>query len=147
MGLSALQKELLDARYEVWGFDRVREELAHGDRDLIARVMRDPHPDVIHILLSNPALTESDVVRVSARRPVPVEVLREVFRSPRWIAQHKVKVTLALNPHTPIDIGLQMLPHLPVQDLRRIRRAPELDIELRRAADRLIGKGKDTTLH
>ena len=40
MGLSAQQKELLEARYEAWGFDRVREELAHGDRDLIA------HPDV-----------------------------------------------------------------------------------------------------
>ena len=40
MGLSAQQKELLEARYEAWGFDRVREELAHRDRDLIA------HPDV-----------------------------------------------------------------------------------------------------
>ena len=40
MGLPAQQKELLEARYEAWGFDRVREELAHDDRDLIA------HPDV-----------------------------------------------------------------------------------------------------
>ncbi len=40
MGLSAQQKEMLEARYEAWGFDRVRESLAHGDRELIA------HPDV-----------------------------------------------------------------------------------------------------
>ncbi len=40
MGLSAQQKELLEARYEAWGFDRVGEELKRDDRDLIA------HPDV-----------------------------------------------------------------------------------------------------
>ena len=49
-----------------------RKSLARRpDRDLIARVMRDPNPDVIRILLNNPGLTESDVVRVCARRPVP----------------------------------------------------------------------------
>jgi hypothetical protein len=36
MKLSAEQKELLEARYETWGFDRVREELEREDRDLIA---------------------------------------------------------------------------------------------------------------
>ena len=40
MTLSAEQKELLEARYETWGFDRVREELERDDRDMIA------HPDV-----------------------------------------------------------------------------------------------------
>ncbi len=40
MGLSAQQKETLEARYETWGFDRVRKELEREDRDLIA------HPDV-----------------------------------------------------------------------------------------------------
>jgi hypothetical protein len=40
MGLSAQQRELLEARYEAWGYDRVREELERADRTLIA------HPDV-----------------------------------------------------------------------------------------------------
>ncbi len=40
MGLSAEQKELLEARYEAWGYDWVREELEKDDRDLFA------HPDV-----------------------------------------------------------------------------------------------------
>ncbi len=40
MNLTAEQKELLEARYEAWGFDRVREELERDDRDMIA------HPDV-----------------------------------------------------------------------------------------------------
>ncbi len=40
MTLSAQQKELLEARYETWGLDRVRKELERDDRDLFA------HPDV-----------------------------------------------------------------------------------------------------
>ncbi len=40
MGLSAEQTESLEARYETWGLDRVRDELERDDRDLIA------HPDV-----------------------------------------------------------------------------------------------------
>ena len=40
MGLSAQQKELLEARYEAWGLARVREELERDERELIA------HPDV-----------------------------------------------------------------------------------------------------
>ncbi len=40
MALSAQQMELLGARYDAWGLDRVRKELDRDDRDLIA------HPDV-----------------------------------------------------------------------------------------------------
>ena len=40
MNLTVEQKELLEARYETWGYDRVREELERDDRDLIA------HPEV-----------------------------------------------------------------------------------------------------
>ena len=40
MGLSAEQKESLEARYEIWGFVRVRDELERDDRDMFA------HPDV-----------------------------------------------------------------------------------------------------
>ena len=39
--MSAQQMELLEARYEAWGLDRVREKLERDDRNLIA------HPDVM----------------------------------------------------------------------------------------------------
>ena len=40
MGLSEEQKAILAARYDTWGLDRVRLELARDDRRMIA------HPDV-----------------------------------------------------------------------------------------------------
>jgi hypothetical protein len=114
-----------------------RKALARrADRNLIARAMRDPHPDVIRILLHNAALTEDDVVRLCARRPVAAAVLREVFRAHRWIARYRVRHALLRNPHSPLDLALQMAPHLTEQDARAASRATDLHDELRLACRR-----------
>jgi hypothetical protein len=125
-----------------------RKSLARrNDRELIARCLRDPHPHVMRILLGNPVVTESDVMRLCARRPVSTEVLREVFRSARWIVRYPIKVTLALNPYTPLDIALQLAPHMQAQDLRRLVASEHLHAELREACRRLTGRTASTTLH
>lgn len=125
-----------------------RKSLARrSDRNLLARVLRDPHPHVIRILLGNPTLTENDVVRLCARRPISTEVLREVFKSARWIVRYPIKLALSLNPYTPLDIALQLAPHLQSQDLRRLLAAEELDVLLREAVRRMVGKTESTVLH
>jgi hypothetical protein len=111
-----------------------RKSLARGhDRELIARVLRDPHPAVMRILLGNPRLTENDVLRLCARRPVACDVLREVFTNARWIVRYPIKLALVLNPYTPLDIGLQLIPLLHEQDVRRVREAADLSPELHSA--------------
>ncbi len=111
-----------------------RKSLARRhDRELIARVLRDPHPDVMRILLGNSKLTENDVLRLCARRPVASEVLREVFRNARWIVRYPIKLALVLNPYTPLDIGLQLIPLLHDQDRRRVMDAADLPPELHEA--------------
>lgn len=125
-----------------------RKSLARSqDRTLIARVLRDPHPLVIRILLGNPAVTETDIVRLCATRPVLADVLREVFRSPRWIVRYPVKTALLLNPCTPLDVALQIAPHMTAQDLRRASTANDLSVDLQEACKRLTGKTATTILH
>ncbi|MFT3921970.1 MAG: hypothetical protein QM778_05500 [Myxococcales bacterium] len=103
------------------------------DRNLLARVLRDPHPDVIRILLDNPALVEDDVVRLCARRPVPAQVLVQVFQHPRWVLRYRVRLALALNPHTPEEVALQLLPHLGPADLREVAQSGQLSERVREA--------------
>jgi len=111
-----------------------RKSLARkNDREWIARVIRDPHPQVMRILLLNPRVTETDVVRLCARRPVASDVLREVFLCARWIVRYPVKVALALNPYTPLDIALQLAPLLREQDQKRVLDAADLAPELHAA--------------
>jgi len=116
-----------------------RKSLARkGDRDLIARALRDPDPSVIRILLGNPALTENDVIRLCAGRPLPAQVQREVFRSPRWVTRYRIKVTLVLNPYTPLDVAMQLALHLSRQDQRRVGEAEDLSGVLRDACRRRL---------
>jgi hypothetical protein len=111
-----------------------RKSLARrNDRELIARVLRDPHPHVMRILLGNPRLTEPDVLRLCAMRPVASECLREVWKSARWIVRYPIKVALVLNPYTPLDIALSLVPLLHGQDLRRVLAAADLSPELQAA--------------
>ena len=114
------------------------------DRDLLARVLRDPHPDVIRILLGNPTLTEDDVVRMVSQRPVAPEVLREVFRSTRWIVRYRVRRAIVRNPFAPLDVALQLAAHLNAQDAREVDQSTELAASVREAARRVAGLG---TLH
>jgi hypothetical protein len=111
-----------------------RKSLARThDRMLLARVLRDPHPDVIRILLDNPAIVEADVVRLCARRPSRPQVLSEVFTHPRWVLRHRVRLALALNPFTPDEITLQILPHLSAADLREIGSSSQISARVREA--------------
>lgn len=116
-----------------------RKSLARRrDRQLLARVLRDPHPDVIRILLTNPALTEPDVVRLCARRPIVPDVLREVFRSARWMVRDAVRLAIVKNPYAPVDVALSIVPHLKAQDARELASSPELPELLREACVRAL---------
>jgi hypothetical protein len=120
-----------------------RKSLARRrDRELLTRALRDPHPDVVRILLDNPALTEMDVVRLCAQRPIAPEALLHVFRHARWIVRYRVRATLAFNPYTPDSITVQLLPHLTPSDLKAVARSSELSERVREAcslpADRSV---------
>lgn len=122
-----------------------RKTLARrSDRNLLARVIRDPHPDVIAILLGNPALTEDDVVRLCARRPIAPEALRTVFMSTRWIVRYRVRLAMVRNPFCPVELAMQLVPHLSAQDAREVAASPELAEAVRDACKRAHG---DNPLH
>ncbi len=106
-------------------------------RDLLVKVIRDPHPDVVRILLGNPRLTEDDLVRLCARRPIAPEVLREVARSPRWVVRYRVRLAILRNPHTPLDLALPLVAGLNAQDARTIAASEDLPRALREACSRL----------
>ena len=136
------REEATEARVPDFGAGRPltlgeRKALARkNDRELIARVLRDPHPDVIRILLGNPALIERDVVRLCARRPISAEVIREVFRSPRWMVRYEVRRAIVLNPYSPLSIAMRLSRLLTRQDATRVAESSELHADLRAACRR-----------
>jgi hypothetical protein len=109
-----------------------RKSLARThDRSLIQRVVRDPHPDVVRILLDNPSLTEEDVVRICAARPNHPTVLQTVYRHRRWVVRYRPRNTIVRNPDTPLDTGLLLVPLLRKGELKEAATSSELAPPLR----------------
>jgi hypothetical protein len=101
-----------------------RKSLARKpDRDMLARLLLDPHPDVIHRLLANPRLTEDDVIRLATKRPCRPEVLAEIVRSEKWLHRSRVRIAIVLNPSTPIDLGAPIVSLLMRQELKLVAEA------------------------
>ena len=96
------------------------------DRKYLAAALRDPHPEVIQRLLSNPRLTESDAVFIAARRPVPPAVLTELGCHPKWRVAERVAFALISNPHTPLRISLSLLHNVGRPRLRELMAATSI---------------------
>jgi hypothetical protein len=91
-----------------------RKALARTSRrDQILLLLRDPHPDVVTILLGNPHVTESDVVRVAASRPAVPAALALIAAHPRWSVRQQIKRALVLNPATPLADAIRIATTLP----------------------------------
>jgi hypothetical protein len=111
-----------------------RKSLARGRRrEVLGALLVDPDASVIRALLENPLLTERDVIAVAARRPARADVLRVLFAS-RWVARYHVKRALVMNPHTPPELAVRLLPSLIEADRRLIAADANLPDVLRAAA-------------
>jgi hypothetical protein len=86
-------------------------------RDALLLLVRDPHPQVVAILLDNPHVTEAEVIKMAAARPAVPESLARIAAHPRWSVRHAVKRALVLNPSTPLADAIRIATTL---------RAPEL---------------------
>ena len=83
-----------------------RKSLARTHRrDKITLMVRDPHPDVVEILLSNPHVTESDIVKMAAARPAVPDSLAKIAAHSRWAVRHAIKRALVLKRNHQHGIG------------------------------------------
>jgi len=101
------------------------------DRQQLLLLLRDPHPAVVAILLDNPHVTESDVVRVASARPAVPAALTAIAAHPRWSVRHPVKRALVLNPSTPLADAIRIATTLRQQELRELAADPSLREPLR----------------
>lgn len=115
-----------------------RKSLARThDREKILLMIRDPHPSVVAILLDNPHVTESDIVKIAARRPGVPETLGLVAAHARWSVRHAVKRALVMNPATPLADAIRIVTTLRAAELAELAADPALPEPLRTHAAEL----------
>ena len=113
---------------------RRRSMARSSDRTLLLKLARDPDPIVIEHLLQNPRTRESDVLRMAALRPVAAGALAAIHASARWSGCTAVRLALARNPYTPVEIALKVQNGLPLGELREIAADTALHADVRAQA-------------
>jgi hypothetical protein len=104
-------------------------------RAMLAKLLADPHPMVVRIVLANPRLTEDDVVSMAARRPAVPEVLVEVAKT--WSRRARVRMALVLNPGAPPAVSVPVLGLLSRPELAEVARASDVLPVVRATASEL----------
>ncbi|MGE3547096.1 MAG: hypothetical protein AB7L28_24435 [Kofleriaceae bacterium] len=103
-------------------------------RDKLTLLLRDPHPEVVAILLDNPHITEPEIVRIASGRPAVPESLAKIAAHHRWSVRHAVKRALVQNPMTPLADAIRIATTLGVRELDQLAQDPALPEPLRRHA-------------
>ncbi len=116
-----------------------RKSLARTHRrDKLLLMISDPHPQVVTILLDNPHVTESDVVKMASARPAVPEALAKIAAHPRWSVRHQIKRSLVLNPSTPLADAIRIATTLRMTELAELAGDHSLPEQLRRHAAEMI---------
>lgn len=124
-------------------------ELTVGERRSLARapsrrafdkLLSDPHPLVIRQLLENPRLTEDDVVRIAARRPVRPEAVTAIARAERWLKRPRVRLAILLNPGSPPSVAMPLLAACTRGELLEIVQGADTSKVLRATARELLAR-------
>jgi hypothetical protein len=116
-----------------------RRSLARSNnRRVLEKLLRDPHPLVLRQLLGNPRLTEDDVVRLAARRPLHRIIAPTRADSPRWLRRPRVRLTLLLNPGTPEAISMPLLAVCTRTELIEVVHGVDAPLALRGSAQELL---------
>jgi hypothetical protein len=116
-----------------------RRSLARSNnRRVLEKLLRDPHPLVLRQLLGNPRLTEDDVVRLAARRPLHSATVETLAESPRWLRRPRIRLTLLLNPGTPEPVSMPLLAVCTRCELLEVVHGVDAPLTLRGAAQELL---------
>jgi hypothetical protein len=114
-----------------------RRNLARrSDRQRFDLLLRDPHPMVVSELLTNPKTTEDDVVRLAALRPARATSIEAIART-RWLTRRRVRMTVMLNPGSPLRVALPLVGLCMRSELLELARGADVPILLRITANEL----------
>jgi len=88
-----------------------------GDRESRNLLIRDPNRMVQFAIISNPRITEPEIISIAHSKSVDDEVLKKISENREWIRLYPIRLALAKNPKTPVPIATKLVHTLTAQDL------------------------------
>lgn len=105
-----------------------------GSREERAVLINSRNRLLLRAVLSAPKLSETEVEKFAASRSVSDEVIRIIAANNRWLRLYPVVLALTLNPKTPVQTSLRLLPRLSHRDATRVSRDRNVNPVVRRKA-------------
>ncbi|MDP9264483.1 MAG: hypothetical protein M3O85_09210 [Acidobacteriota bacterium] len=99
--------------------DRVQLAMK-GSKDERFILIRDGSKVVSSAVLQSPKLSDVEVETFAGMKNVQESVLRDIARSKKFVKNYSVIRALVSNPRCPLDIGLTLMNHLLVNDLKAL---------------------------
>jgi hypothetical protein len=103
-----------------------------GPGRVAGAVLAEGYPQAVKLALANSFLTESQVLKILAKRELPERVVVAIAQHPKWSVQYNVRVALVRHPHTPVPALLEFLPDLTLGDLQDVEVLEQLTAHSRK---------------
>jgi hypothetical protein len=110
-----------------------------------AEAIRDPIKIVAVAAIKSPGVTEIEAARFAGASSLPEEVIRYIASRREWTRLYSIKLSLAMNPKTPIPEASRLMPYLREKDLARVAKSKGVSSAVVAQARKLIaqrGSGK-----
>jgi hypothetical protein len=102
-----------------------------GERAIL---VRDPDRRVAVAAIKNPSIQESEVVRISAARSAPEDVLRVIGANKEWAGKYQIKLNLVMNPRCPLAFAARFVVQLRESELKMVARSKNVTGAVSQAA-------------
>jgi len=115
-----------------------------GPARALGAILTEGHAQAVAAALTNPFLTEAQILKSLSRAETPERVVSAIARHPRWSSSYNVRLALLRNRHTPLSLVLGFLPNLTMRDLKDVSTleslSPTLKTYIRREVARRASK-------
>lgn len=107
-----------------------------------ALLVRDKNKQVAAAVIKSPLIQENEVAAYAASRAVSGEVLRLIAANGDFLKSHTIKYNLASNPKTAVAVTLRILPHLRLEELKKLAKSKQIPAAVSKLAKQEMGKRK-----
>jgi hypothetical protein len=105
-----------------------------GNKEERSLLIRDGTKVVALAVLEAPKLSDGEVEKFASQKNVLESVLRQIPLKRRFMKNYKVVRNLVANPRTPLDLGLGLMKHLLMADLKNISGNKDVSETVRKLA-------------
>lgn len=103
-------------------------------------LVRDKNKLVAAAVVRSPLIQESEVAAYASSRSVSEDVLRMIGANGEFTKSHAIKFNLVGNPKTPMATALRLLPHLRVDELKKLAKSKNISAQIAKLAKGELAK-------